>query len=561
MPKSTRSFIHKTKLFTMKRVLKKLWMWVIVILITATGYSQNLETTILSKIDMVAAKQSLNGLPDHNLSSRAWRNAATGKMHKYFGAAAAELLNVSGEMVDATPEMGEQSIAETTTGEVYSVTGFTSGLYFDGRISFSENPTMVSAYRWFRWDENWVLYIRVGCLNPVLVWEPMKKMDPKGAEECTWEIISLYKEKEIEKPCLPPPSVPCDNCCPGDSLKYTFNLLAVLDYERIGGQLGKSFGVGLQFTQWGLHRNDKEELWFEKPVSFYGGVTAYLAKKGFELKPTCDTCGYWGDIPGGTSFHSDVLLGAQRRLFKKVGVFGFVEARYDWVNTENKRAKFLSDEGIKTRGGLRVVVNTPRKMPVFRSVQFEVGPQGSTYATSSKNLAFSGGGFLRVLATAGSRDKDVRQEQDSIRRTVAYAQFQRDSLDRVKRDSVQSIQDSVAVIEFFERNLDTIHIAREVLQPDSLYIDPEPQKFLGVSVSPLPFTKTTKGVKVNKLREKVLQLQEEHNMLRLEMKDNPSKWSEFERNTEKLKKAERKLWKLEKKTGIERVWSDDWRRM
>ncbi|MCX6747443.1 MAG: hypothetical protein NTW98_00635, partial [Candidatus Nomurabacteria bacterium] len=141
-----------------------------------------------------------------------------------------------------------------------------------------------------------------------------------------------------------------------------------------------------------LHRNDKSDIWLEQPTSWYGGLTFYLSEKSVPFRPTCDTCGYWGDIPGGFAFHADAFFGVQHRIFKKKkdtqnqhfghsGVFGFFEGRYDWYNSQNQRGKFLGKENIKTRFGLRIKAGLPPKLPFLRSAQVDLGPQATTYNT------------------------------------------------------------------------------------------------------------------------------------------------------------------------------------
>jgi hypothetical protein len=316
-------------------------------------------------------------------------------------------------------------------------------------------------------------------------------------------------------------------------VKYTFELFGVLDFERIGGKLHKGFGFGLEWGQWYLHRNDKKDPWFEKPVSFYGGLTAYIGKKVIEFTPTCDTCGYWGDIPGGVVFRSDVYAGFQHRLFQKNGVFGFGELRYDWINTEHQREKFLSDEGIKARGGLRIKLETPRKMPIFRSVQVELGPQVSTYATPTNNLAISAGGFLELRVNLGKRDKEVRHEQDSIHRAQTYKQFQQDSVKREKELDQFLVESPQPIV------LDSTDMAFETPIPNAKGgVDKSQQKLISRNLA----------------KAKVHQLIYEQNELKKQVqKGDVTKRPELAQNVRELKKAKKDLKRLQRPTFFKRV--------
>ncbi len=125
---------------------------------------------------------------------------------------------------------------------------------------------------------------------------------------------------------------------------------------------------------------------------------------------------------------------------------------------------------------------------------------------------------------------------------------------KARRDSLSHIRDSVAVVEFFDHNLDTFQVDRTSLALDSAYADPTPQKVLWV------FKGKSQREKLNEARGLVLSLQENQSIIRLEMKNNPECWDNLQKNMSQLKSAERKLSRLEKKMGIERTLSDDWRR-
>jgi hypothetical protein len=464
----------------MKSLLSQLWMWVMV-LTTTTGYSQQ---PVMS-VDSIPIYLTVKGLvPDCDRSAVAFRYYANGQWHFRVAAGSGYglFLNSAGDAVEVSDSFALASVQDVQTNPVIkNLKGYMAGLSEDGIggwcVSVSEKLTTFDGRFWFRINSEWAMYLRDGCLNPALVYDPAPptpQFTVKAPPKC--DTVRIHDTVRIETPVLPQL---CNNCCPGDSLFYLFEPFAVMDFERIGGELERSFGFGVEWLQGRLHRNDKNDIWLEQPTSWYGGLTAYLSKKAIRFTPTCDTCGYWGDIPRGLAFHTDVFFGIQHRIFKKAketkdqhfghaGVFGFAEGRYDWYNSQNQRGKFLGDENIKARFGLRLKGGLPSKLPIFRSVQLEIGPQLSTYATATpnKNLAVSTGGFLELRVNLGKRDKDVqvaeRHERDSIAQVKAQKQFRTDSLE----------MDS-----FLLMNPLPIITMGNALEIDTTYRDQEPQKF------------------------------------------------------------------------------------
>lgn len=526
-------------------------MWVITLIFATKVYGQE----PVMNLDSIPAYIAVKGLvPDCDRPAVAFSFFKNGEWNfrEQAGFGYALFMNASGDAVNITTEFALAGVQDAQSNPLLKgLHGYIAGLSQnkDGNwcVSVNENLTTFDGRFWFRINSEWAMYLRDGCQNPVLVYDPVKELTPKPGFELA--IIPPGKCDTIIVICkteCPPPVViqPCDNCCPADSLEYEMEFFAVADFERVGSELEKGIGGGVEWIQYYLHRNDKDQQYYRKPNSLYGGLTVYMAKKGIEFKPTCDTCGYWGDIPGGLAFRSDVYFGTQHQIFKKLGVFGFAELRYVWINTENKRNKFLSDEGIKLRGGLKIKLQTPSKMPIFRSIQVELGPQVSTYATPDKSLAVSAGGFLELRANIGARDKEVRQAEHAKRMKRAQAQFTRDSISRdekILRDSVRReerlMQDSVKVDSFLSQNPQPIVIDSVRLAVDTTVHAPR----LPWVKAPLPFTKGAKGVKLNDSKTEVFSLQNENNRLLAELKQDQSVWGEFQKNQKKLNRAERKL--------------------
>lgn len=516
----------------MKSVLFQLWMWVMV-LTTTTGYSQQ---PVISADSIPAYPKDSAFLPDCDKHTKSFRYF-TGGQWQYRANAAnayAYVLDYTGEAPGVSPEDALKSVEEAMTNPlITSMKGFVGGIWQgpDGNWCMSLTDTLKTfdGRFWFRINARWSVYLRDGCANISLVYDPAPPTPQFTVKAPPCDTVHIRDTVRIENPA---PPQPCQNCCPGDSVKYTFELFGVLDFERIGGKLHKGFGFGLEWGQWYLHRNDKKDPWFEKPVSFYGGLTAYIGKKGIEFTPTCDTCGYWGDVPGGVVFRSDVYAGFQHRLFQKNGVFGFGEMRYDLVNTEHQE-KFLSDEGIKARGGLRIKLETPRKMPIFRSVQVELGPQVSTYTTPTNNLAISAGGFLELRVNLGKRNKEVRHEQDSIHRAQTYKQFQQDSVKREEELDQFLVESPQPIV------LDSTDMAFETPIPNAKGgVDKSQQKLISRNLA----------------KAKVHQLIYEQNELKKQVqKGDVTKRPELAQNVRELKKAKKDLKRLQRPTFFKRV--------
>ncbi len=507
-------------------------MWVITLMFNNVfGFGQN--PIQYQKLDQVPGLPDTL-VPDHDLYGTnffRWNSKnEQWEARPHADEVYAYALNKVGEG-NFSPRLAMEFVVEASQGKMYEkVAGYPGSLCYSEKegkwvISFPEKPVFFSGFFVSRINDKWAYYGRNGCNNLTPVPDTIQKSfgfkgDPIPPK-C--DTVKIHDTLRIETPAPPP----CNNCCPGDSIKYTVEPFFVIDFERVGGKLQKGIGGGIDWTQYYLFRNDKDEDWIEKPTSLYAGLTAYLAKKGLSFLGTCDTCGYWGDIPGGLVFWSDVYFGIQHRVFKRYGVFGFIEVRYDWINTEHQRKKFLGDEGIKARGGLRIKLETPRKMPIFRSVQVELGPQVSTYATPNKNLAVSAGGFLELRVNLGKRDKEVRHEQDSIRRAQTYQQFQQDSIKREGELNQFLVESPQPIV------LDSSDMMFQVPVPTAKGgYDKSQQKVASVNLAKLEVHRLV--FEQNELKQQVIE-------------GDDTKRAPLAKNIRELKNAQRKLDRLQKK--------------
>ena len=403
--------------------------------------------------------------------------------------------------------------------------------------AFSEKLTHFDGYFLSRINAKWSLYLREGCLNLTVVYDPLS---PKGGAETPPPPVPPLPTKcdtivviceAPECPEIPAPVIQ-QVCCEVPKLSWTYFYPMVGVRSTYDSDICREpWFLGLGVRQ---HWRDSTQL-----SSTYAGVETSFSMRE-KTSFTCDTCvEFTNEAPIKPAVRAEVFVGREFGIRENSKFLGFVEARYAVLQPQvlpgvNDRKFLPKQSGLTTRGGVRYNVNKSLQA----QASFEYDP-----------LAKLAGGEVRIIANL-VRGEETRQQEKQER---AREQFLRDSVAREERLRA----DSIAVANFFEFNLDTVQIAQAELQPDAKYVDPEPQRVVGIEFQTL---RNVRGMKINKARTEVLALQKEHNQLRLQMKVNPAKWSEFQTNSKKLKKAERELRRLEKKARIERSWVDDWSR-
>ncbi len=365
------------------------------------------------------------------------------------------------------------------------------------------------------------------------IWGCPTAMDPKGLTEQkapdTPQVIVI----KVEVPAAP---VPCPTCCPADTAYYKFNPYFLLRYERIGGRLTNGIGGGLQWTRFSASKKDQNQSWWvENPISWYGGLTFLLGKKQESLIPTCDTCGIWSDENTGISLQSEAYFGGQRRVFQKQNVFGFVEGRYDWFNTEHSRNTFLGDEGISIRTGLKGEIPTPEKMVLVRSVNFSVGPEVVSYAKPNNDLTAGLGAFLEVSVTLGRRSESIR----------AAEKLRQDSIRQV-RVAEKLRQDSIALDSFLLQHPDSIAIDTIALAADTAY-QKEESKIWFITIKTMPFSKKAKVNKINKAKTELRTAQQDYNTTLQKAKNDEVTWPVLAKKIRQLEAAQKRLDRLEQR--------------
>lgn len=537
--------------------MKKSFLWVWVILFLATATNQMMGQNPVTVRDSIPAYSTIKGLvPDCNKYGEGFFVYRNGEWvaNKGSGSSYAELFAYIGEG-EFTPEQAIDFVKQSLSNPLQrNLNGYIGAVCWDGKkwcVSFSGRLTSFDGKFLCRVNSEWSLYTRNGCKNPALVYDPQKEdLVPKGVVVTVRDTI-----RDTVRIQTPPTIVNCQNCCPGDSLRFEEEAAAVFTYERTAGDLEKWFGLYYEWQAYKLHRNDKLEPWMERLLSYYGGFNALIGEKGVPFSPTCDTCGYWGPIPGGLAFKSEVYFGVQHRIFKKYDVFGFWEMRYAWLNTRHIRNKFLSDEGIGSRIGFRILFDLPKDFPIFREIKGDIGFQLKTHAPTSE-LRLGGGGFVQIAVVMGPRDAEVLLERDSLRRVQASQQFLRDSTARIQKDSLQFVRDSTEIADFFENNPQPIQIDSVSLEPDYSVYDSVvvPKKLLGIT---LPFTKAAKKARlleakksVNRFKVYVLDLQNEQNQLRLNVQfGDKSMYSALQTNIENLEEAQQNLQRAERRVS------------
>ncbi len=238
-------------------------------------------------------------LPDCNISAIPFRNEATGVNQPHAARLYALLMNTGGAAVATTDSAALHSVEEAlNSGNEMQVTGYVAGVSISNGqpcISFSEKQSTITAVPWFRWDGTWMVYIRTGCQNPVLVFAPS---EGKGVDETpilgrgdinitltstTINNISLSITNPTQAAVCCPKFGQTEFSAYVTSRSLKGSILLPQDWEPAAG-------ISMINRKLVLGPNDEV---YGKPVGWktIGELYMRVAEKSGEAP--CDTCGIW----------------------------------------------------------------------------------------------------------------------------------------------------------------------------------------------------------------------------------------------------------------------------
>lgn len=253
----------------------------------------------------------LNGVP--------FRDEAVGTFDHRAGKLFAMLMDSAKASVGISDSLAlakaKYALDTATSKRVY---GYVGGITLDAKghtcISVTETPAWVDAVPFFRWNDEWMVYLRTGCGNIVLVYEP-RQQTPRDAYENppvgnTYNFVDnrayQYNLKMERTPLQQMPATPF--CCPkfGET-----EFSAYFQIRHLSGnvllQQGTQPVLGLEMINRRLFLGPDYKI-YGRPLGWKSIAELYMEASD-EFDAPCDTCGVWV-LDSGNQLRLGISLGS-----------------------------------------------------------------------------------------------------------------------------------------------------------------------------------------------------------------------------------------------------------
>lgn len=371
---------------------------------------------------------------------------------------------------------------------------------------------------------------------------------PKDGGETPPIIFQDNRKYYLSTPATPPQIIQ-QPCCNKDR-RGENEFAGYVFLRSVKGNILLSQGVepgfGLHMITHRLYKNDDGSL-FARPMGWKSIAELYLqASKQNSVQPPCDTCGNWTPFvenkdrqPAIALATGPVMLGW--KPFKEVGwlsVRASFMFRYDTPLGKNKNAGW---SGFSLAPEVELLIGAPTKPHVEISASERWHPFPTAPATFGPG-AFNTALNVRGVIPFGQKTSAERQSEKLAKKQ------KRESLAKIRLEQ-KMVKDSIELDTLIQLS-SPIQIDSLALAPDAKYQDPEPQKIAFVKFKkPLPFSENKRGQKLNKAKVNLLSAQNAYNQSLVSIKNPSKKLKEIKENKAKVKKAERRLKRMQKRAN------------